>query len=81
MAVASLRSTSPALKTMMPSLLAPVGENFSTSPGAWLACPVIAARFGPCASSMTSLIGSVRWPGNSSSNSACASRVTLFGGR
>ena len=56
----SFRSINPALKTMMPSLLAPTGENGSTRPGALFAWVVIAPSVGPCAFWMTSLIGSVR---------------------
>ena len=77
----SLRSVNPALKTMTPSLLAPTGVNFSINPGALFACVVIAPSVGPCAPSMTILMGSVRWPGNRLSNSPCATRVTLSGGR
>ncbi|CAM3269337.1 hypothetical protein RHDE110596_23900 [Prescottella defluvii] len=80
-AAESLRSTSPALRTWTPSFAGPVMVNFSTSPGAPLAVLRICPTWAPSPPVMTSFTGSVRLPGNSSSNCSCAIRVVLSVGR
>ena len=76
-----MRSTKPALKTVTPSFVGLLMVNFSTRPGASLASLTRAVSSAPWVPSKTSLIGSVRLFGNSSSNCSWASRVGLSGGR